>query len=65
MSLLQWSSSVLPRRGSGVDAPSGVDVLRRAGSRIRGWLHKDGAGERKQPDQDGSGGVGPGLHEDR
>lgn len=64
MSLLQWASGVLPRRGEGVDAPVDHGVLRRAGSRIRDWMHSDGAGQRKQPNPDGAGGDGQGIRQD-
>lgn len=52
MSLLQWLQGVATGRGQGTDAPSDRGLLRRAGSRIHEWLHKDGAGERVKPDQD-------------
>ena len=52
MSLLQWLQGVATGRGQGADAPVDRGLLRRAGSRIHEWLHKDGAGERVKPDQD-------------
>lgn len=64
MSLLQWATSVLPKRGEGVDAHVHPHVLRRAGSRIREWMHAHGSGERVKPDQDGTGRSGPGVRQD-
>ncbi len=65
MSLLQWTEGLFRQRGMGVDAKHDRGLLSRGGSRIRNWLHAHGAGERKQPDQDGSGDQGSRVHEDR
>lgn len=65
MSLLQWAEGLFRQRGMGVDAQPDRGLLSRAGSRIRGWMHANGSGERKQSDQDGSGNKGSGVHEDR
>lgn len=64
MSLLQWLQGVAAGRGQGADAPSDRRLLGRAGARIHEWLHKDGAGQRVQPDQDGAGSARKDLHQD-
>lgn len=65
MSLLQWAEGLFRQRGMGADAQSDRGLLSRGGSRIRDWMHKNRPGEREQPNPDGSGGKGEGLHQDR
>ena len=53
-SVLAWVHRLASERGKAIDAPTDVGALRRAGDRVRKWMHASGARERKQPDQDGT-----------
>ena len=53
-SLLEWASTLAGKRGKATDAPTDHGFLRRAGDRIREWVHADGASQRSKSDQDGT-----------
>jgi len=53
-SLLAWVHRLVERKGQASDAPRDPDMLRRAGARIREWMHPSGTREREQSDQNGT-----------
>lgn len=62
LALFDWLERRIASGSVAVDSDRDDARLRRAGSRLRGWLRKNGAGHGVEPGPGGSVVSGPGLH---